>query len=151
MVDVKPLTAEFAELNETGRVALYCVEAAGGHTITCVIMYGWTGGAQDAKAAARTSDLIRIVFLELKAQPDGPQYIMGDLNASVPDLVSLQMALEETDDDSVHAWHDVGAQADIWGSIPNDTTCRAPNAVKTATRRDCVIANTVGFGLIEGF
>ena len=64
------------------------------------IIYGWTGGAQDAKAAARTSDLIRIVFLELQAQPDGPQYIMGDLNASVPDLASLQMALEETDDDN---------------------------------------------------
>jgi hypothetical protein len=150
LVDVKPLTAYFAELNETGRVALYCVEAAGGHTITCVIIYGWTGGAQDAKAAARTSDLIRIVFLELKAQPDGPQYIMGDLNASVPDLASLQMALEETDDDHFHAWHDIGAMADLWGSIPNEPTCRADNA-KRATRRDYVIANTVGLGLIENF
>ena len=75
---------------------------------------------------------------------------MGDLNASVPDLASLQMALEETDDDNFHAWHDIGAMADLWGSIPNEPTCRADNA-KRATRRDYVIANTVGFGLIEKF
>ena len=76
LLDIKPLTAEFEELDSTGRVALYCVEAAEGHTLTCVIIYGWTGGAQSAKDAARTNDLIRIVFREPLAQPDGPQYIM---------------------------------------------------------------------------
>jgi hypothetical protein len=73
LLDIKPLTAELEELDSTGRVALYCVEAADGHTIACVIIYGWTGGAQSAKDAARTNDLIRIVFRELQAQPDGPQ------------------------------------------------------------------------------
>ena len=61
------------------------------------------GGAQDGKAAARTSDLVSIAFQELRAQPDDPQFIVGDLNATVADLPSLNMALEATDDDSHHA------------------------------------------------
>jgi hypothetical protein len=60
------------------------------------------------------------------------------------------MALEETDEDSLQAWHDIGAKADLWGSIPSEPTCKAPNA-KGATRRDDVIANSVGFGLVESF
>ena len=106
-VVVKPLTAEFAELDSTGRVGIYSVECKGGHTLTFVVVYGWTGGAQSASAAAKTSDLLSIVFRELQAQPDGPQYITGDLNASVPDLAALQMALEETDEDNLQAWHDI--------------------------------------------
>ena len=113
-------------------------------------MYGWTGGAQIACDDAKTSDLISIVFRELQAQPDGPQFITGDLNASVPDLAALQMALEETDEDSLQAWHDIGAKADLLDSIPSEPTCKAPNA-KGATRRDYVIANSVGFGLVESF
>ena len=43
LVDVKPITAEFKELDATGRVALYALEAKGGHTQTFVVIYGWTG------------------------------------------------------------------------------------------------------------
>ena len=75
---------------------------------------------------------------------------MGGFNASVPDLASLHMALETNNDYNLHAWHDVGADAEIWGSTPNEPTCRANN-VKQVTRKDYVIANTICFGLIESF
>ena len=82
---------------------MYALEAKGGHTLTFVVIYGWTGGAQDARAAARTSDLIDIVLKELSAQPDGPTLIVGDVNAGVADVPALRLALAETDDDSIHA------------------------------------------------
>ena len=117
LVEVKPVTPEFDELSATlGRAALYAVEFKGGHTVTFVVVYGWTGGAQDAKAANRTSDMFKIIFNELKMQPDGPQFIMGDVNATTAGIMSLNLALLTPEGDS-HAWHDVGALAELWGAV----------------------------------
>ena len=82
-------------------------------------------------------------------QPDGPKYIMGDMNATIADIMSLNLAILTPEGES-HAWHDVGALAELWGQTPSEPTCRAYNA-KHATRRDYVIANTEGFELIESF
>ena len=78
-------------------------------------------------------------------QPDGPQYIMGDVNATTADIMSLNLALLTPEGES-HAWHDVGALAELMGQTPSEPTCRAYNATH-ATRRDYVIVNTEGLGL----
>ncbi len=91
--------------------------------------------------------MVEIIFNELKMQPDGPQYIMRDVNATTADIMSLNLALLTPEGES-HAWHDVGASAELWVQMPSETACRAYIA-KHATRRDYVIANTEGFELIE--
>ena len=86
--------------------------------------------------------MFEIIFNELKMQPGGPKYIMGDVNATTADITSLNLALLTLERES-HAWHDVGALAELWGQTPCEPTCKAYNA-KHATRRDYVIANTEG-------
>ena len=132
-----------------GRAALYAVEFKGGHTVTFVVIYGWTGGAQDAKAANRTSDMFEIIFNELKMQPDGPKFVVGNSNVATADITSLNLALL-TPEGETHAWHDIGALAELWGQMPCEPICKAYNANKP-TRRDYVIANTEGLGLVESF
>ena len=74
---------------------------------------------------------------------------MGDVNATTADIMSLNLALLTPEGES-HAWHDVGASAELWGQVPSEPTCKAQSA-KHAYRRDYVIANTEGFELIESF
>ena len=125
LVEVKPATPEFEELSSTlGRAALYAIEFKGDRTIQVVVIYGWTGGAQDAKAANRTSDMLEIFFNELRAQPDGPQFVVGDGNAATADIMSLNLALQ-TPSEERHAWHDLGALAELWGQVPCEPTCKA--------------------------
>ena len=108
--------------------------------LTFVVLYAWAGGAQDHRKANRSNDLIDIAFREIAAQPDGPHFIVGDFNADVAHLPALGAMLQSTDDEEHNLWFDIGGNADIWGGIPAEPTCKAPNTT-TATRRDYVIAN----------
>ena len=97
LVEVKPVTPEFDELSATlGRAALYAVEFKG------------------AKAAKRTSDMFEINFNELKMQPDGPKFIVGDGNATTADITSLKLCQHHVIEST---WHDLGALVELWGAI----------------------------------
>ena len=93
--------------------------------------------------------MFEIIFNELKMQPDGPKFVVGDVNATTADIMSLNLALL-TPDGETHAWHDIGALAELWGQTPCEPTCKAYNA-NQPTRRDYVIANTEGLELVESF
>ena len=82
-------------------------------------------------------------------QPDGPKFVVGDGNAATADITSLNLALP-TPEEETHAWHDLGALAELWGQTPCEPTCKAYNA-NQPTRRDYVFANTFGFELVENF
>ena len=115
IVEVNPATAEFEERSATlGRAALYAIEFKGGRTIQVVVIYGWTGATQDSRAANRTSDMWEIIYNELKAQPGGPQFVVGDNNATTADIMTLNLALQTPNEDR-HAWHELGALAELWG------------------------------------
>ena len=63
--------------------------------------------------------------------------------------MTLNLALQTPNEDS-HAWHDLGALAELWGQTPCEPTCKAYNA-EHPTRRDFVFANTDGLEFEENF
>ena len=102
-----------------------------------------------ARATNRTSDMWEVFFNELKAQLDGPQFVVGDNNATTAGIMTLNLALQ-TPNEERHAWHDLGALAELWGQTPCEPTCKAYNA-EQPTRRDYVFANTEGLEIVEHF
>ncbi len=58
---------------------------AGGVTIACAIVYGWTGAKKGNDFAARTDDILAIVDVQFEAMGPGPKLIMGtSMGHSIP-------------------------------------------------------------------
>ena len=75
-------TADYRDAEKSGRCKIVCVDA-GGATIACAIVYGWTGAKKGNSLAARTDDILAIIEMQFEAMGPGPNMIMGDFNRSL--------------------------------------------------------------------
>ena len=73
-------------------------------------------------------------YYEHIAQGGGPCFFCIDLNADPEDIPFIDYLLNTAN------WIDLGAKANLWGGISNETTCMAPNSNKP-TRRDFIFAH----------
>ena len=53
-------TEDYRDADRSGRCKIVCFDP-GGTTITCAIIYGWTGAKKGNDLAARTDDILAIV------------------------------------------------------------------------------------------
>lgn len=134
---------DYNDAYETGRLAIYQLDVQG-RTLLIAVIYGWTGACAGNGAAERSEDLMHILANELRAQPVGPQLIMGDFNGELEDFPTLITMTQE------EGWTDVGAQAYVWGGQTKQTTCKV-NRTAEATRRDFMLANEFLLPSIEAF
>ncbi len=105
------------------------VSLGNGQLCIAYTIYGWTGGHESKRQAARTDDLICIVAKEHNNHPECMLLLQGDLNADCSDLPHLTTLLK------TKQLIDVGACASHWGGIDNDFTCLTANS-SSPTRRD---------------
>ena len=98
-------SSQFAKAVETGRCDHYALDVGCATTLSIYNLYGWTGGHQNKKKAARTNSMCEAVEEEIFEQPDGPTAIVEDMNADKEDLQSLRARLAS------QGWTDAGAEA----------------------------------------
>ena len=60
--EVKAPIKDYEDAKATGRCAIYCTDI-GGTTITCAVIYGWTGCRKGNAEAQTTDDLCAIVLM----------------------------------------------------------------------------------------
>ena len=77
-------------------------------------------------------------------EPCGPKLIVGDFNASIRRLPTLQEEIAQG-----NQW-DIRAIASAFGAANDQPTCKAPNSSQW-TRRDYVIANNQAKDLVHTF
>ena len=129
-----PLTCnKYAKAYMLGRCAIYTVEL-GSTCLTCINIYGWTGGHTNLEAAQATDDLLDICLQTVCDRQSGPIVIQGDINADTADIPTANNLITE------QGWVDCGAVASWWGGEDATGTCQAPNTSKT-TRRDFMLVN----------
>ena len=116
-----------------GRCKIVCFDA-GGSTVACGIVYGWTGANKGSNEAARTDDLITIIHAQLDAMEPGPKLIMGDLNGSLENSPTALALIKE------HGWTDIGNDEVRCQGKPGRTTCYTKEEAKES-RIDFVLAN----------
>ena len=132
-----PVTNEFRALTSAGRADIYGVGIGHNYMLVVINFYGWTGSHTCAEAQDRTTDLMRICFLELESREEHFHLLVCDLNADTQDIGILQQQLD------AHSLTDLGAHAAAWGGYDNEHTCIAPNTL-TPTRRDyCFCCNGI--------
>ena len=144
IIKPKPLNKNLIKLNGKGRCGMYGIEPCKNTIILVYGVYGVTRGDSSDQAAASTCDIISSILQDADEQEVGPKLIVGDFNASIHRLPSLEQAIREG------KYTDVGSIASNFKGVDNDTTCKASEKCK-ATRRDYVIANTEALSLIDTF
>ena len=140
----KPLGQMLKAINGAGRVQLYAIQVNKQVTLLVYNLYGWTNGNTCREAAARTNSLIQAILEDMALQPPGPMLVLGDINGDPATFHDLQQALNK------HTLLDVGAQAQQWGEVPCDYTCRAQGTHRP-TRRDYIFANPQAYSLVTHF
>eukprot|EP00973_Karenia_brevis_P038453 5303805-Karenia_brevis.AAC.1 len=88
------------------------------HDVLLVVanVYGWTNGHTDAQARTRTDSMISMILNEFSQLPEGPRLIVGDFNADVENLPTLDAVVEEG------KFVDLGAQAHVFNQPPTQPT-----------------------------
>ena len=85
---------DYADAVQSGRCKIICFDA-GGVTVACGIISGWTRADKANSEAARTDDLIAIVQAQFDSMEPGPKLIMGDLNGSLRFLPTAMSLIHE--------------------------------------------------------
>eukprot|EP00973_Karenia_brevis_P036401 5019798-Karenia_brevis.AAC.1 len=94
IVKIQPLTKDFQELQNGGRVQLIAIVLPNDVIILVANMYCWTNGHTVSSSACRSDHLISTILDEFASQPPGHRLIVGDLNADVADIPSLKHAVD---------------------------------------------------------
>ena len=121
------------DAEKSGICKIVCFDA-GGSTVACGIVYGWTGAKKGSKDAARTDDLTAILQAQFDAMEPGPKLIMGDLNGSLENFITAVALITE------HGWADIGNGDHKCQGKPGRTTCYTKEEAKES-RIDFILAN----------
>ena len=92
----------FAKLVALGRAMRHLLPVGNGRIVIAYNFYGWTGGHDDPAAAKRSDAGLAAILGEAQAQGDECSLIMGDFNAELDDLASVEEAMTA-------GWTDLGA------------------------------------------
>ena len=140
----EPRTRNFSSLCGEGRVGMYALNLGPNICPIFYVLYGYINGDSNPEARERTNDICDIIFEEIYAQDKGPYFIVGDFNATISKLQSLQNAILNGE------VIDVGAQASVFGGLNSQETCKAkPDSI--GTRKDYVLASPSAYDLIHSF
>ena len=142
-VFMPPRTKAMALCHKAGRADTYCLDLGGGDTVMIHVIYLWTGSTNDSRSNSRSDDVINAIQEEIVCMPEGPQIIIGDMNAEPRDLLAAKQFLEK-------GWSDLGAMASTWGGEDCQPTCSGNGAAK-ATRRDIALASPGALHLVKHF
>lgn len=126
-------TDDYRDVEKSGRCKIVCFDA-GGCTIVCAIVYGWTGASKGCKLAARTDDILAIIQVQFEALDPGPKIIMGDFNGSLDAFPTACALIDE------HGWTDVGNDEGICQGRPGRATCHTNSDAKES-RIDFIFTN----------
>ena len=80
LIQIEAITKEFKAALMSGRVGMYGINLHAGWMLTAFVLYGYTGGQQNNKQAARTAKVARAIVVEIGAQPAEYTLICGDFN-----------------------------------------------------------------------
>ena len=92
---------DYLDGDKSGRCKIVCFDA-GGSTVVCGIVYGWTGAKKGSNDADRADDILSILQTLSDAMEPGPKLIMGDLNGSLENFPAGMALIKE------HGWADIG-------------------------------------------
>ena len=109
-------TDDFKDAVKTGRLLIICMDVEG-TTLTVATISGWTGGIKGSLEAERTDDFIAIALDQFSNMKPAPKMIMGDLNATIEALPTLEGMLKE------QGWTDVGNHPGLCQGKPGQATC----------------------------
>ena len=128
---------DYLDAVQTRRLLIVCMDIDR-ITLACATIYGWTGGLKGSPEAERTEDLIAIALSQFATMRPGPKMIVGDLNATVDALPTLEGMLRE------QGWTDVGNHAGLCSGRPAQATCATCQSNETVkeSRIDYIIANS---------
>ena len=129
----------FSKATALGR-AMRVVLRTGLHfAITVYSIYGFPGAQQDRNMALRTDSILIAIMEELEAWDDSCVALVGDLNADLEDLPSIQAFLSK-------GWCDLGSHSAWYGEKGQPTAiCFAANGPPQGNRRDFVITDPLCF------
>ena len=127
-------TEDYRDAERSGRCKIVCFDA-GGVTLACAIVYGWTGAKKGNSLAARTDDILAIIELQFEAMDPGPTLIMGDLNSSLEAFPTAMALIKE------HGWTDIGNDDSKCNGKPGRATCHT-NENANESRIDFILANS---------
>ena len=130
-------TEDYLDAERSGRCKIVCFDA-GGCTVVCAIVYGWTGATKGSQIAARTDDILAIIQLQFELMDPGPKLIMGDFNGTLDAFPTATALIEE------HEWTDIGNDYALCQGKPGRFTCHANDGVKES-RIDYILANDTGY------
>ena len=139
-----PRSPKLANVLQSGRLHFSALSIGMSVPILAFVVYGWTGGRQDATASARTNAIFEAILHELSLRPPCPVFFMGDFNTSLCKLPALHNLVQ------TGGWCDVGAVAERWGGTNEEPTCFGYNT-STPSRNDFFIANPASVHLIDSF
>ena len=149
-VDYRPTemparSGAFVKARALGRV-MRVVLRTGLHTaITVYNVYGFPGAHHDKGKALRTDAILSAVMEEIEAWGDTCVALLGDLNADLEDLPSIQNFL-------ARGWRDLGSHP-AWQGVHGQpaATCFAANGPPQGNRRDFVLTDPQLFGFVHTF
>ena len=144
MFQLPPLTPDFQQAVDNGRVLHLALGLGKGKLLSTFVIYGWTGGAQNKKAARKSAALFEAIIGEIAAHPLGPMLIMGNLNSDPKHIAPLEELLAR------QSWTDIGAIADTWGRVPFEPTCLTAVSNRPS-RRDYMFCNSQLLPLVSDF
>ena len=131
--EVQNPTDDYKDAERSGRCKIVCFDA-GGTTIVCAIVYGWTGAKKGNDLAARTDDILAIIEVQFEAMDPGPKFIMGDLNGNIEAFPTAMALIKE------HGWTDIGNDESKCHGKPGKATCKT-NKDANESRIDFILAN----------
>ena len=140
-----PITESFKDACDSGRAMFVAYgKGKGGDLVTFYILYGFSGGHASPPKAAGTSKLVQAITDEVDARPIGASFLVGDVNADLPDIAAMRHLLSD------RHWTDLGGCADQWQQPPNHPTCICKQS-NEPTRRDYILASPVGLQMVKHF
>ena len=132
---LQPQTEEMRRQMGSGRLGAYNVCVGESKYVTFFVVYGVTNGHHNRKKALQTNQYIKAISRELAQLPEGPKYIVGDINAEPSDLPDLAELLRQ-------GWIDVGGTPECCArECANVPTCHAECKTGPPTRRDYIFAS----------
>ena len=102
-----PITDSFKEACASGRAILIAFgKGKGSDLVYFYVLYGFVGGHAAPPKDAGTSKLVQAIADEADARPLGASFLVGDVNADLPDIAAMRHLLSDKH------WTDIGGCAD---------------------------------------
>ena len=140
---LQPVTKALQDASKHGRVQLIGIRLPGDVMLIVANIYGWTNAHFDVNAAARSDNLLDLIWQEFQARTPGPRMITGDLNGDSDDFPVLQALINDG------SLIDLGLHTGFDGPTAQPTCFPFNNG--TPSRRDYALVSSEFLPFISSF